>query len=87
MPFQVIFKASALKQFDALPDKARQRVTKKIDLLQENAKPDGAVKLSGHDDLWRLRFGKCRIVYTRPDASDVIRVLKIERRDKAYRDL
>lgn len=85
MTFTVVLKPCAIKQLDGIPTKDAKKVAAKIDLLNESGSPVGAKKIQAHDGLWRLRFGNYRIVYTAPDDKDVIYVLKIAQRGKAYK--
>ena len=57
MAFTVRLTDGARDDFDALSQKHRKQVQKKIDLLLESAEPPGAKKLQGHDNLWRLKTG------------------------------
>jgi mRNA interferase RelE/StbE len=43
--------------------------------------------LTGHDDLWRLRVGDYRVVYTIEDGRLVITVVHVATRGQVYRDL
>lgn len=43
------------------------------------------VKLSGEDDLYRIRVGDYRIVYTIKDTQLLVLVLKIRHRREVYR--
>jgi mRNA interferase RelE/StbE len=52
--FTVLFKPSARKELEALPDRFLQRVFRKIEALAENPRPAGCKKLKNSSDLWRL---------------------------------
>ena len=49
-----------------------------------HARP-GAIKLAGTDDLWRIRVGDFRVVYTIADEALVVIVVRIANRREVYR--
>jgi mRNA interferase RelE/StbE len=78
--------ASAAKELDALPRKKdRQAVVSRILALAEEPRPPGCVKLSGVGDLFRVRQGRYRIVYTIEDDRLVVVVVRIADRKEVYR--
>jgi len=52
--------------------------------LARNPRPSGCKKLKGHKDIWRIRVGDYRIVYTVDDREMVIRVGRIAHRREVY---
>ena len=61
------------------------RLRSAIDRLGESARPHGVVKLSGHDNRYRLRVGDYRIIYEIQDHALMVRVLVIGDRKDVYR--
>ncbi len=55
--------------------------------LADEPRPPGALKLVGEDDLWRLRVGDWRIVYSIGDGKLIVVVVRIAPRGKVYRDV
>ena len=53
--------------------------------LASNPRPHGCVKLSGVDNLWRVRVRDYRVVYTIADDRLVVTVVKIGDRKDVYR--
>ena len=47
--------------------------------------PPGSVKLAGSNDLWRIRVGDFRVVYTITDEALVITVVRVANRREVYR--
>ena len=83
--YQLEIAPSALKQLSSLPRKIQERIVAGIDVLRFEPRPHGVKKLSGVDDLYRIRVGNYRVVYTiRDDRLSVI-VLRIANRKDAYR--
>jgi len=62
-------------------------VARKIDALADNPRPSGAEKLKGAKDLWRIRSGNYRIIYTIQDEALLVLVIRIGHRREVYRYL
>ena len=82
--YRLFIKPSAVKDIEALPKKDRGRVITRIQTLAIDPRPTGCEKLSGHE-LFRLRQGNYRILYTVHDADLVVVVIKIGHRREVYR--
>lgn len=85
MAYSIGFAQSAKRQFDKLPDSVKRRMAEAIDKLAENPRPDGVVKLSGEDGIYRIRVGDYRIVYHIEDDKLCVVVLKTGHRREIYR--
>ena len=48
---------------------------------------NGAIRLAGHDDLWRLRAGEYRIIYAIDGGALVVLVIRVGHRREIYRKL
>lgn len=75
MPYRVDTKPSAAAQIRKLPRNIQERVLAKLRQLAENARPSGVQKLRGEEDLYRVRVGNYRIVYTISDDPPEVLVL------------
>jgi mRNA interferase RelE/StbE len=84
MTYYIEFAKPAAKQLKALSPQEQQRIKSKIDALVDSPRPDGVVKLSGEDDLYRIRVGDYRIIYSIQDNHLLILVLKIGHRRDVY---
>lgn len=79
--FELRITAAAAKELDALPRKKdRQAVVDRILALAEEPRPPGCVKLSGLEELYRVRQGPYRIVYAIEDDRLVVIVIRIAHR-------
>ena len=56
-----------------------------IDQLAENPRPQGCKKLKGDDNLWRVRAGDYRIVFSIHDDLLLVLVIRIAHRREVYR--
>lgn len=54
--------------------------------LGTNPRPDGYVKLKGSDNLFRVRVGPYRIIYTIQDDKLIVLVLEIGDRKDVYKN-
>lgn len=82
--YKLQIKPSAAKELETLPKKDRQRVVARIQTLATDSRPQGCEKLSGQD-LYRVRQGDYRILYTVNDAALLVVVYKIGHRRDVYR--
>jgi mRNA interferase RelE/StbE len=85
MTYRIEFVSQAAKQFRTLPSQLQERLKAKIDALSNNPRPYGVTKLAGEDDLYRIRGGDYRIIYTIQDEHLLILVVKIGHRRDVYR--
>ncbi len=82
MKYQIEFVRKAAKQFKTLSSQEQQRLKSKIDNLELEPRPSGVTKLSGEQNLYRIRVGNYRVIYSTEDAKLIILVVKIgHRRD------
>ncbi|MBF0183719.1 MAG: type II toxin-antitoxin system RelE/ParE family toxin [Magnetococcales bacterium] len=73
------------KTLDRMEQATRKRVLHAASVLASNPRPSGAKKLEGHPDLWRIRAGDYRIVYSIEDDRLVVLIIKIGHRGDVYR--
>lgn len=85
--YKIELVSSAVKELSALPEADRRRVGRRISGLAATPKPPGVEKLKGRDDLYRVRAGDYRIVYTIRDAVLLVLVVRIGHRRDVYRGL
>jgi mRNA interferase RelE/StbE len=83
--YEIHIGASAARSLRKLDDIARRRIARAIDSLTTNPRPHGAVKLAGESDLYRLRTGDYRILYTIRDRILTVLVVAIGHRRDIYR--
>jgi len=76
---------AAVRQLRKLDPTARRRVQAAIELLAQEPRPPGAVKLQGGEGEWRVRTGDYRIVYEIQDGRLVVLVIAVGHRRDIYR--
>jgi len=82
--YKLLIKPSAVKELEALPAKDRRRLVARLQRLSSHPRPPGSEKLSGHD-LYRIRQGNYRVLYSVEDLALVVLVIKVGHRRDVYR--
>ena len=75
--YRIEFSPRALKALGKLPREARAAIGEKIDALANDPRPHGYIKMAGPDDLYRIRAGNYRVVYSIEDAALVVEVVRV----------
>jgi mRNA interferase RelE/StbE len=83
--YNVVVQRNAQKQLNGLPRQSQARVMRAIDGLSIDPRPPGVVKLSGEENLYRVRAGDYRIVYSIQDAALLVLIVKVGDRKDVYR--
>lgn len=84
-PFAVEYDPKALKELAGLDKPITRRILKAVDALSLDPRPSGDRVLVGYPDLWRIRIGDYRVIYTIKDAALVVLVLRVAHRSTVYR--
>ncbi len=78
MSYRITVSARAEKDMLRLPLEERAKLANKIDGPAEDARPRGCKKLKGQqEELWRIRAGNLRIMYTIDDEVRIVDVRKV----------
>ena len=85
MAYSTLLAPPAERQLKSLTDSVQKRIVKRLKSLHENPRPQGVKKLVGEEDLYRIREGNYRIIYTIPDKELIVLVVKIGNRKEVYR--
>ena len=84
--YRLLIKASARTELDGVSPKAlRQRIVERIRGLAENPRGQDSEKLAGHDDRFRARQGRYRIIYLIDDQKREVTIFKVGHRKDVYR--
>lgn len=86
-PYVVQYDPKALKELAKLDKSVARRIVRAVDALKADPRPSNSRPLVGYPDLWRLRVGDYRVVYTVKDAELLILALRIAHRSGVYRNL
>ena len=82
--YKVFIKRSAAKEIEPLPRKELIKVLERIDSLRQDPRPHGCEKLADLE-LYRIRQGCYRIVYSIEDEVLTVWVVKVGHRSEVYR--
>lgn len=83
--YEILLTRSARKELERLPPRLASNVLRRIEALGENPRPPGCIKLTGAEDLWRIRIGDYRVLFDIQDDKLLIDILAIRHRSDAYR--
>ena len=83
--YEIEISRSAEKQLRKLPRKDQERIVQAILPLAEDPFPRGSRKLSGYDDVFRIRIGRYRLLYSVSSRKLVVIILKVGHRRDVYR--
>lgn len=85
MSYSVIIKRSAQKQIEKIPAVYINKIKTAILNLADDARPHGCTKLTGSDNIFRIRVGVYRIVYEVIDTILTVYVFDVDHRKQVYR--
>jgi mRNA interferase RelE/StbE len=85
MVYSILLAPPAERHLTSLTDSVQKRIVKRLKSLRENPRPQGVKKLAGEEDLYRIREGTYRIIYTIQDKELIVLVVKIGNRKEVYR--
>jgi mRNA interferase RelE/StbE len=83
--YSVEITRTAERQLKKLSQDDRQRVARTVAMLAIDPRPRGARKLAGYDDVFRVRMGQYRVIYSIDDGRLTVLVLKLGHRKDVYR--
>jgi len=83
--YTISFTRSARQDLSRMDKKIVTRLFPKIKALAIDPRPAGCRKLQGADNLWRIRVGDYRIIYTVLDQELIVEIVTIRHRRDAYR--
>jgi len=85
--WQVIIHRKAERVLKNLDGDMLERIRRALRGLATEPRPLGNKKLTGYENLYRIRVGDWRIIYAIEDDQLIILVLEISPRGGAYRNL
>ena len=83
--YRIEVSATAERQLKKIRREDKVRILRAISLLANEPRPDGCKKMSGYDDIYRIRIGNYRVIYEIDGKRIIIVILKIGRRREVYR--
>ncbi len=83
--YSIEISRTAERQLNKLNRDDQRRVVRAILALADDPRPQGSRKLTGYDDVFRIRVGRYRVLYSVSGKKLVIIILKIGHRKDVYR--
>jgi mRNA interferase RelE/StbE len=82
--YQVVLSKTAEKDLAKLPAQIVAKIIPILQSLENNPRPIGCKKLKGFKNLWRVRIGNYRIIYSVEDIILLVDVREIGHRKDIY---
>ena len=83
--YRLRYEKRVFKDLDRIPDNYVIRIDRSIQALRQNPLPMGTKKLVGERNLYRIRQGDYRIIYTIDHRSKEVKILGVRHRKESYR--
>lgn len=83
--YQVVFERKYIKDLKYIHPSYHKAITEAVLSLGKNPRPEGYIKLKGSDNLFRIRIGPYRVIYTIQDDKLIVLVLEIGDRKDIYK--
>jgi len=85
--YRLLIKKSAQKEIRKLPSDYRSKIVQRIDTLRDNPLPRSTEKIKGLDDVYRIRQGVYRIIYSINKNELIVLVIKVSHRKDSYKNI
>ena len=82
--YTITFARSARRELEELDVPIIQRILPRVEALAKEPRPRGCRKLRGESNLWRIRIGEYRVVYAVYDERQLVDIIAVRHRSKAY---
>lgn len=82
--YEILFKESVWKDLKRVPKSGLEKILSGVEKLGDDPRPMDCEKLTG-EELYRVRQGSYRIVYSIPDDELTVWVIKVGHRKDVYR--
>jgi mRNA interferase RelE/StbE len=83
--WRLAYTTGARKDIRAIRDRVlKRRIEAALLRLQDDPRSAAAMRLTGHDEVWRVRVGDWRIAYAIRDEVVVVLVIAVGKRGEIY---
>lgn len=83
--YKVLFEKKYTKDLKHVHPSYQKAIIEAVLALGKDPRPNGYIKLKGYDDLYRIRVGPYRVIYTIQDDMLIVLILEIGDRKDIYR--
>jgi len=84
MAYDIVFTKAARRGLLGIREVDRKRIARRIDGLGDNPRPQGVRKLQGAENLYRIRVGDYRVIYSIDDGLLTVIIIRIGNRRDIY---
>ena len=85
MTYRIEFVRSAAKAYSRLDPVLQRRVDRELHRLGETLRHAGVIRLQSADELYRVRIGDLRLLFSVEDQVLLVLIVKIGHRGSVYR--
>lgn len=85
MSYRIEFVRSAAKSYRQLDPVLQRRVDRELSRLIETPRHAGVIRLQANDELYRVRIGDLRLIFSVEDDMLLVLIVKIGQRGSIYR--
>ncbi|MBM5796771.1 MAG: type II toxin-antitoxin system RelE/ParE family toxin [Cyanobacteria bacterium K_Offshore_0m_m2_072] len=83
--YRIEFVRSAAKAYTRLDPVLRRRVDRELSRLSETPRHPGVIRLQSDDELYRVRIGDLRLLFSVEDQVLLVLIVKLRHRGSVYR--
>ncbi len=77
--------SSAAKSYSRLDPVLRRRVDRELNRLSDTPRHPGVIRLQSNDEIYRVRIGDLRLLFSVEDQVLLVLIVKIGQRGSVYR--
>ena len=85
MSYRIEFVRSAARAYTRLDPVLRRRVDRELSRLSASPRHPGVIRLQSEDELYRVRIGDLRLLFSVEDQILLVLIVKIGHRRSVYR--
>ena len=85
MSYRIEFVRSSAKAYSCLDPVLQRRVDRELSRLSETPRHPGVIRLQSDDELYRVRIGDLRLLFSVEDQVLLVLIVKIGHRGSVYR--
>ena len=85
MTYRIEFVRSAARSYSRLDPVLQRRVNRELSRLRETPRHPGVIRLQTNDELYRVRIGDLRLLFSVEDDVLLVLIVKLGQRGSVYR--
>ena len=85
MIYRVEFVSSAAKSYSRLDPVLQRRVDRELNRFSDTPRHPGVIRLQSNDEIYRVRIGDLRLLFSVEDQVLLVLIVKIGQRGSVYR--